>query len=233
MTEKDYNPERRNKKMVAGTLKENTKKIPVQNKEEKKIEQKEETKKEAEEKKDLKEKNEQKTEIEKETKKGTEENKETSEKPEEKKKPIVKKEIVKKEEVNVNGKNIPVSTKHSMAICKFIKGKEIQKAIEYLEKVVVGKKAIPMKGEIPHRKGKMMSGRFPKNASIEFVRLLKSVEANARNNDILNPIVTEAFANIGARPFGRFGRTRKKRSHITIKCREKKEKSEKQNKEKK
>lgn len=223
MTEKDYNPERRNKKMVAGTLKENTKKIPVQNKEEKNTELKEIKKENKEEEQNEKNKEE----------KGNEENKETSEKPEEKKKPIVKKEIVKKEEVNVNGKNIPVSTKHSMAICKFIKGKEIQKAIEYLEKVVVGKKAIPMKGEIPHRKGKMMSGRFPKNASIEFVRLLKSVEANARNNDILNPIVTEAFANIGARPFGRFGRTRKKRSHITIKCREKKEKSEKQNKEKK
>jgi ribosomal protein L22 len=206
MTEKDYNPERRNKKMVVETPKEKIEKMPIKKTTE---EIKEEVKEEIK----------------------TEEKKE-SEKPEEKKKPIVKKEIIKKEEVAVNGKSIPISTKHSMAICKFLRGKNIPYSIEYLEKVITAKKAVPMKGEIPHRKGKMMSGRFPKSASIEFIKLLKSVESNARNNDINNPIITEAFANMASRPYGRFGRTRKKRTHITIRCREKKENNQ-EKKEKK
>lgn len=147
---------------------------------------------------------------------------EANEKKEEKKLPIVKKPVVKKTEAIVNAKNVPVSTKHSMAICKFIKGKRINDCIEYLEQVIRGRKAMPMRGEIPHRKGKMMSGRFPKNASKEFIILLKSLGANANANNLEEPIIYHAVANIGARPFGRFGRTRKKRTHVTIKVKEKK-----------
>jgi len=141
---------------------------------------------------------------------------------EEKKKPIIKKPIKKKTQAFVNGNSLPISTKQSVAICKFIKGKKINDAIEYLEKVVVGKKAIPMRGEIPHRKGKMMSGRFPKNASQQFIKLLKSLGANANANNLEEPIISEAIANKAQRPYGRFGRTQKKRSHVLIKCKEKK-----------
>jgi len=145
-----------------------------------------------------------------------------NEKKEEPKKPIVKKQIKKKDFAIVNGKSLPISTKHAVAICKFIKGKKINDAIEYLEQVVFGKKAIPMKGEIPHRKGKMMSGRFPKNASQQFIKLLRSLGANANANNLEEAIISEAIANKASRPYGRFGRTQKKRTHVLIKCREKK-----------
>jgi large subunit ribosomal protein L22 len=153
------------------------------------------------------------------------------EKPEEKKKPIVKNPIKKKTEAVVNAKSVPISTKHSMAICKFIRGKKINDCIEYLEQVIAKKKAMPMRGEIPHRKGKMMSGRFPKNASEHFIVLLRSLGANARENNLEDVVITEAIANLAARPRGKFGRTQKKRTHVTIKCREKQEKkSPKKNK---
>jgi ribosomal protein L22 len=216
MTEKDYNPERRNKnisvenpkekisKGLNDGLKKSTKSSQLNNElkdglTDKKI-----------------------------TEPTGEANSEKSKTTEEKKKPIVKKEIVKKDYAVVNGKNISMSTKHSMAICKFIRGKKIDDSIEFLEKVAKTKKAIPMKGEIPHRKGKMMSGRFPKNASEEFIKLLKSLKANAVANSLNEVIITEAFANMARRPFGRFGRTRKKRTHVTIKCMERKEKQKKQ-----
>ena len=79
----------------------------------------------------------------------------------------------------MNGKNVPLSTKDAIAICKFIKNKSIKKAIEDLEQVLILKKAIPMKGEIPHRKGKIMSGRFPIRASKRFIELLKNLQGNA------------------------------------------------------
>ena len=74
-----------------------------------------------------------------------------------------------------------------------------------------------MIGEIPHRKGKkMMSGRFPKKTSENFIKLLKSLNSNSSYNGLENPIIVEAFANIGVRPFSKFGSVRKKRTHVKI-----------------
>jgi len=133
----------------------------------------------------------------------------------------VKKKVpkVKKTEAIVKGTNIPISTKDATAICRFIKNKKIAKAVEDLEQVVLGKKAVPMKGEIPHRKGKIMSGRFPKKSSKHFIILLKSLAANA--NELDEPIIVEAIANFASRPYGRFGRTKKKRTHVKIIAKEK------------
>ena len=123
----------------------------------------------------------------------------------------------KKTEAIVMAKNIPISTKHSAAICKFIKNKKIDGAINDLEAVLKFKKVVPMRGEIPHRHGKgMMSGRFPKKASENFIKLLKSLKANSNYNGLEDPIIVEAVANIGERPFGRFGAVRKKRTHIKL-----------------
>lgn len=139
------------------------------------------------------------------------------------KKPVQTKPKIKKSEVIVNGRNLPISTKYSSAICRFIKKKKIGDAIADLEQVLVNKKAVPMKGEIPHRKGKgIMSGRYPKKASKYFVKLLKSLQANANANELDNPLIVEAVANIGSRPYGRFGRIRRKRTHVKIKAKEKK-----------
>jgi len=154
-------------------------------------------------------------------KKTTEEKKqEITEEKKEEKKVIAKK--IKKDYAIVNAKNVPVSTKEAMYVCKFIKFKEIKKAIKNLEDVLKLKKAIPMKGEIPHRRGKIMSGRFPRRTSEEFIILLKSLSANADMNEVEEPVITEAIANKAQRPFGKGGRVKKKRSHITIIARPKK-----------
>jgi len=148
----------------------------------------------------------------------------------EKKEEIKKKETpkIKKTEAIVNAFNLPISTKDSVAICKFIKRKKIENAIAGLEQVIAHKKAVPMKGEIPHRKGKgMMSGRYPKKATEYFIKLLRSLLANANSNELNNPLITEAVANIGSRPFGKFGRVRKKRTNIKIKAKEKLNKNKK------
>ncbi|MBS3070709.1 hypothetical protein J4407_00200 [Candidatus Pacearchaeota archaeon] len=127
----------------------------------------------------------------------------------------------KKTEVVVKFSNLHISTKHSIAVSKFIKGKTIEGAITDLEKVVSMKKAVPMKGEIPHRKG-MMSGRYPKKAAEHFIKILKSLSANANINGIENPIISEAISNFGQRPYGRFGSVRKKRTHVKLIAKEKK-----------
>jgi len=123
----------------------------------------------------------------------------------------------KKTEAVVNGKDIPISTKYAVAICNYIRGKNIDNAISMLEKIEKMKKPIPMKGEISHKKG-IMSGKYPVKAVREFVKLLKSLRANA----IVNELELEKYklfckADIASRPYRRFGRTRFKRSHVQLK----------------
>ncbi len=121
----------------------------------------------------------------------------------------------KKTEAFVNAVDVPLSTKQSAAICRFIKRRKIADAIADLEQVAKLRKPVPMRGEIPHRHGQIMAGRFPQKAAKEFIILLKSLNANALYVGVENPVIAEARANIGARPFGRYG-IRKKRTHITL-----------------
>ena len=186
-----------------------------------------ETKKEVK----IEEKNKAVTENKPEEKKETDSNKKVEEKKEAPKAKPVKK--TKKQEVEVNARSVRISTKYSVAICKFLRGKRIEDAIKDLEDVMQFKKAVPMKGEIPHRRGKIMSGRFPKRAAKEFIVLLKSLSGNANNHEMNDPVIFEAMSNKASRPYGRFGRWQRKRTHITIKAREKKIKSKEKTKEKK
>ena len=122
----------------------------------------------------------------------------------------------KKSEAIVNGKDLGISKKHSMAICDFIRRKQIEEVIPELEKVTKLKKAIKMKGEIPHRHGNMMSGRYPVNACRVFIKLLKNLNANSQVNGIENPIIVKAVANDAARPFRRGGKERFKRTNVLL-----------------
>jgi len=129
-------------------------------------------------------------------------------------------------EAAVNARSLPISLKHSVAICKFIRGKKISQAVNDLEKVIAEKMPVPMRGEIPHRKGKITSkasgsGRYPKNAAKEFIKLLKSLSGNVTANkleDLSDDLrIKIASANLASRPFGRFGSWRRKRTHVTLK----------------
>jgi ribosomal protein L22 len=79
------------------------------------------------------------------------------------------------------------------------------------------RKAIPMRGEIPHRRG-MMSGRYPVKGANEFIKLLKSLKSNALVKEIeLEKYQIHAIPNNAPRPYKKFGKGRMKRSHVTIK----------------
>jgi len=159
-----------------------------------------------------------------------EEKQEETKPKEEKKKPVAKK--IKKEEVVVNGKNLHISSKKAFAICRFIRGKTIEKAIDDLQNVLDKKIAVPMKGEIPHKKSvkgiASGAGRYPQIATQEVMRLLKSLKGNANNHEVEEPVIVEAIANFGDRPLGRFGRWQRKRTHIVIKAKSKMKKENKQ-----
>jgi len=125
----------------------------------------------------------------------------------------------KKEEAVVNGRDLRISTKHSVAISKFIKNKNIDEALSMLDEVSKMRRAVPMSGEIPHRKGKgMMSGRYPLNAVKAFTMLLKSLKANAINHELeLEKVKIACMPNNAPRPMKRHGQGKHKRAHVQIK----------------
>jgi len=202
MTEKNYNPKQKEKKAMKKSetatkiKKEIIKDIEEKGRVPKKIAEKEEK---------IAEEVSEKSEV-------------KGEKKSEKKQPKIK-----KKEAVVNSYNIPISTKKAAAMCRFIKGKTIESSQFYLEQVILRRKSIPMKGEIPHRKGRIMSGGFPKNAAKQFIILLKSLAGNSIVNGIDNPIIVEAIANIASRPYAKFGRWRRKRTHVKLIAKEKEE----------
>jgi len=146
--------------------------------------------------------------------------KENAEKKDEKKQKTEHKHV-KKDEAVINGISLPISTLDAMFIGKFIRRKTISKAIEDLGEVMKFKRAIPMTGEIPHRKGKgMMSGRYPIKPIGYFINLLKTLRANASVNGLEEPIIAEVISNKASQPYGSGGRKRK-RTHVKIRVIEK------------
>lgn len=116
------------------------------------------------------------------------------------------------------------SKKYCMYICEFIKRKTIDQAIKDLEDVLLFKRAIPMRGEIPHRSEPgIMSGRYPVKVAGQFITMLKGLRGNAIVNglDIHKTVITLGTASWGIRPAKRGG-MRFKRTNVTLRAEEKK-----------
>ena len=129
--------------------------------------------------------------------------------------------LVKKDEAFARGLNLPVSKKQCMYICSFIKNKTIGQAMNDLNDVIKMKRAVPFKGEIPHRRGKMMSGRYPVKASMLFVNMLKSLKGNANVNglDSEKTRIYLASASWAARPMRSNNRSAK-RTYVILRAKE-------------
>jgi len=76
-----------------------------------------------------------------------------------------------------------ISHKHAREIAVKIKGMTIEKARTYLQSVINKERAVPFKrfnNEMGHKSDTgVMSGRYPKKAATEFVKLLDNLESNA------------------------------------------------------
>lgn len=133
----------------------------------------------------------------------------------------VEKKIVKKDQAIVRGLDLPISTKNAIYTCEFIKGKKIDEAIHLLESVLAKKIVLPMRGEIPHRKGPVSVGRWPEKSTKIFIKLLKSLNANAQVGGIENPYIFVGIPNQASRPHRRGGSQRFKRTHVLLIAKEK------------
>jgi large subunit ribosomal protein L22 len=136
--------------------------------------------------------------------------------------------------VRVRGKSLPISMKTTSEVLKYIRGKEVNKAIRLLEEVKDAKRAVPFlkyKKDIPHRKGNMSVGRYPKKVSENMILLLNLLKSNAKDKgldeDSLSIIHSAAHAGPNLMHYGRQRRRLRKICHVELIAQEKKEVSKK------
>src|SRR3989338_2546033 len=88
----------------------------------------------------------------------------------------------------VKGFNLPISTKFTVEICNFIRGKDLKKAKNLLKNVTEQKIPVPFKfalRDLGHKKG-IGPGRYPVKASEHILGLLKTVDSNASYKEVEN-----------------------------------------------
>jgi len=138
------------------------------------------------------------------------------------------------ETARVLGRDLPVSKKHSVEICRWLRKKRLDKAQAMVEKVLKKELAVPYKRytwNLGHKKGISGPGRYPVKTAKEVLKLLKSAETNAqfKGMNTSNLIIKHINAHQASSPwhFGRQRRRKMKRCHIEVIVKEGLKKKEK------
>ncbi len=79
-------------------------------------------------------------------------------------------------------RNRPISSKHGVEISNTLRFRSVEYAKKFLEEVMALKRPVSFTRytlDVGHKAG-MSAGRYPQKAAREFLRLIKSVEANAQ-----------------------------------------------------
>ncbi len=132
-------------------------------------------------------------------------------------------------EAKAVGVALPISSKQSYEVAKFLRGKPLAFAKKLLEEVIALRRPVPMtrfNRETGHKHG-MAAGRFPTKTCSVILKLLKSAESNAQFKGLSTAdlVVRHISAQRGPTSF-HYGRKRRrlmKRAHVEVVLREAKE----------
>ncbi len=86
--------------------------------------------------------------------------------------------------VKSSGRELPISHKASREVCQALKGKTLDQAKNYLNKVILKKQPIPFrryqkKAGHTHGLEKTFAGRYPVKTAKKILKVLEGAEANA------------------------------------------------------
>ncbi len=135
------------------------------------------------------------------------------------------------------GRNLPLSLKDSVNLCRALKGMKLDDAKDYLEEVIKKKKAVPYfryLDSISHRKG-MGPGRYPVKEAKYILKVLENAEANAEDKELDTDSLYimhiaahkgEVYKRYMPRAMGRSTEIRRDRVHIEVILEEREEKEE-------
>ena len=112
------------------------------------------------------------------------------------------------------GTGLNISPKAAREVCKALKGMDLEKAKNYLGRVIEMNQAVPFKrhdGKVGHRRGKGMStGRYPVKTAAAILKVIESAGKNgeAIHIDIENWRILHIATSRGTRFESRFPRAR-------------------------
>jgi len=119
-------------------------------------------------------------------------------------------------QVSVTGRDLPISTKKAIVLCKILNNKKLEPSMKFFEGIASGKQGVTLvrREALKPNKGT----KHPIKTAEVFVKLLKSLNANATNKGLdTSKIILGAKADKAASPMKPGNRLRKfKRSHVTI-----------------
>ena len=125
--------------------------------------------------------------------------------------------------VKAVGLDLPISPKHAIELCTYIKGKELVKVKAKLNLVIEEKFVMPLSRfdrKRGHKAGHLGPGFYPKKASKHFLNLIKTLEGNAKNQglNLENLYIQNAMANRApiSWHYSRHRGRRMKRTHVTL-----------------
>lgn len=131
------------------------------------------------------------------------------------------------------GVSLPVSMKHSIEVCNFIRQKTVEEAKQVLQKVADKKQAIPYRRfnrDLGH-KTKIGMGRYPIKTSIEIKKVLEAAEANAQFKGLNTSSMIIKHISVQQAPnawrYGRQRRRKTKRANVEVVVQETKKSKEK------
>ncbi len=134
--------------------------------------------------------------------------------------------------VRAIGRELDISSKDSMELCKILKGMSFEKAEQYLKRVIDLKQAVPYKRylRIVAHKLNIGPGRFPKKAALRILKTLEKAKsyADTKNLDVENLYIYHIASHKGRvykkRIFRAYGRSTpfdKKTTNIEVILKEK------------
>lgn len=121
-----------------------------------------------------------------------------------------------------------MSLKYATEIIRQIRGKPLNKAEEFLQKVIAHKEHLPLhtyRKKVAHRKGEakdgVKSGRYPEKTCKAVLSVLESVKANADYKGldeekllIVHAFASQGFARVSHQPQGHIGGKRRKKQSV-------------------
>lgn len=119
-------------------------------------------------------------------------------------------------------RDVQVSVKHGVEVCRWIRGKPLPAAKKLLEQVIKRQRAVPYlryNWDLGHKRG-MAAGRYPVRTCQTILRLLQSAEVNAqfKGMNTSKLAITHIVAHRASRPLhaGRHRGRVMKRAHLEV-----------------
>ncbi len=132
------------------------------------------------------------------------------------------------------GRDLPISLKDAVNLCRALKGMRLEDAKDYLEDIINKKRAVPYfryLDSISHRRG-IGPGKYPVKEAKYFLKILENAEANAEDKDLDtdNLYIMHIAAHKGRifksympRAYGRSTEIRRDRVHLEVILKERSE----------